>query len=226
MNRYGMVRKQNQSASSIFSKHIPIPAGGFLYERVNDQLLMIVMAVIYGAGTVLHPLLPDMNCLHVLGFTAGASIGISHIGNHLAGLTTYPISVHILPTSRNPMTPNGKKDAESRGTQLNPDCSPSGSQVRLVKIWAEDSAPAIQAIHASYGVGATIGPFLGAPFLSLRKEDVVLRVRQQTVAENISYGNRIRIVGRAVESGDRTLLVHRRKLSFTFRTRLLASSFS
>ncbi|XP_003746208.1 major facilitator superfamily domain-containing protein 4A [Galendromus occidentalis] len=103
--------------------------GGFLYERINDQILMIIMGAVYGVGTVLHPLLPDLTYFHVLGFILGVAIGISHIG----------------------------------------------SQVRLVTLWAEDSAPAIQAIHASYGVGATIGPFVGAPFLSLRENDIIVK---------------------------------------------------
>ncbi|OQR73737.1 sodium-dependent glucose transporter 1A-like [Tropilaelaps mercedesae] len=46
-----------------------------------------------------------------------------------------------------------------------------GSQVRLVRIWKDKSASALQAFHTAFGVGAMMAPFMAAPFLSVRAED-------------------------------------------------------
>ncbi|OQR73738.1 sodium-dependent glucose transporter 1A-like [Tropilaelaps mercedesae] len=46
-----------------------------------------------------------------------------------------------------------------------------GSQIRLVRIWRDQSASALQTFHTSFGVGAMVAPFVAAPFLSVRKED-------------------------------------------------------
>ncbi|XP_003746210.1 sodium-dependent glucose transporter 1A [Galendromus occidentalis] len=103
--------------------------GGFLYEHVNDQILMMFTLAIYAVVTALIPSLPNITYLYILGFGGGAAVGISHIG----------------------------------------------SQVRLVKIWEKQSASAIQAFHTAFGVGAMIGPFVGAPFLSLTENGVTLK---------------------------------------------------
>ena len=48
--------------------------------------------------------------------------------------------------------------------------------MRLVKIWSDQSASAIQAFHTSFGVGAMIGPFAVAPFLGRREGDLIVQV--------------------------------------------------
>ncbi|XP_003746206.1 sodium-dependent glucose transporter 1A-like [Galendromus occidentalis] len=165
--------------------------GGFLYERINDQILMIAMGVIYGAGTVLNPVLPDLNYFHVLGFSAGVSIGICHIvypmrleslkdcEGMLLLIKNVMVKEYInrttLMSTSNTVVKKSSDDTVQAQNGSRQWWTDEGSQVRLVKIWAEDSAPAIQAIHASYGVGATIGPFLGAPFLSSRENGLIVR---------------------------------------------------
>ncbi|OQR72649.1 sodium-dependent glucose transporter 1A-like, partial [Tropilaelaps mercedesae] len=46
-----------------------------------------------------------------------------------------------------------------------------GSQIRLVRIWKDKSASALQAFHTAFGVGAMMAPFMASPFLSVRAED-------------------------------------------------------
>ncbi|XP_003746211.1 sodium-dependent glucose transporter 1 [Galendromus occidentalis] len=106
--------------------------GGFFYNFMNDQILTLIFLIIYGAGTVVTPLLPSIWYLHVCGFVAGTSFGIAHIG----------------------------------------------AQVRLVKVWSDKSASAIQAFHSAYGVGSMIGPFFVAPFLSLKDDEDIMRETQ------------------------------------------------
>ncbi|XP_018496077.1 sodium-dependent glucose transporter 1-like [Galendromus occidentalis] len=50
-----------------------------------------------------------------------------------------------------------------------------GSQVRLVKIWSDQSASAIQAFHTACGLGSMVGPFVVAPFLSARHDGVLVK---------------------------------------------------
>lgn len=52
----------------------------------------------------------------------------------------------------------------------------AGAQVRLVKIWTEKSASAIQAFHTAFGVGAMVAPFVAAPFLGLRENNLTIKV--------------------------------------------------
>ena len=59
-----------------------------------------------------------------------------------------------------------------------------GSQVRLVKIWPEHSASAIQAFHTAYGVGAMIGPLIAAPFLSRNANGLIVEVRNDRTHGN------------------------------------------
>ena len=49
---------------------------------MNDQILMIITLFIYGVGTALIPLLPSITWLHIVGFIAGTSVGVSHIGKN------------------------------------------------------------------------------------------------------------------------------------------------
>lgn len=56
-------------------------AGGFFYEHINDQIMMLLTLIIYAAATVSIPMLPNITYLYAIGFVGGASIGISHIGN-------------------------------------------------------------------------------------------------------------------------------------------------
>lgn len=48
---------------------------------MNDQILMILTSIVYAAGTALTPLLPDIAHLYIVGFIAGTSVGVAHIGN-------------------------------------------------------------------------------------------------------------------------------------------------
>lgn len=50
--------------------------------------------------------------------------------------------------------------------------------MRLVKIWSDKSASAIQAFHGAWGIGSMLGPFVVVPFLSVREGDVVTTVRE------------------------------------------------
>lgn len=55
-------------------------AGGFFYERLNDQILMMLTLAVYAVVTALIPTMPNITYLYVLSFGGGAAIGISHIG--------------------------------------------------------------------------------------------------------------------------------------------------
>ena len=47
---------------------------------MNDQILMIITLSMYGVGTALIPLLPSITWLYIVGFIAGTSVGVAHIG--------------------------------------------------------------------------------------------------------------------------------------------------
>lgn len=42
----------------------------------------------------------------------------------------------------------------------------AGANVWIMKLWPEDSSPALQVFHSSFGVGSLIAPLIGEPFFS------------------------------------------------------------
>lgn len=42
----------------------------------------------------------------------------------------------------------------------------TGSNVWIIRMWPENSTPALQAFHLAFGIGGLLGPFIARPFLS------------------------------------------------------------
>ena len=58
-------------------------AGGFLYQFMNDQMLMIMAFASFSVMTVLIPFLPSLTHLFSVMAISGLLIGISHQGDSL-----------------------------------------------------------------------------------------------------------------------------------------------
>ncbi|XP_003746209.1 sodium-dependent glucose transporter 1 [Galendromus occidentalis] len=165
---------------------------GLDYWHSINQIMVIfgagLSSGIYGPSLIdlaeVYSSTPDgiavMNSARAVGMFLGSCVGgifFARMNDQILMIIT--LLIYAAGTTLIPLLPNITSlyiTGFISGTSIG--VSHIGSQVRLVKIWPKQSASAIQAFHTAYGVGAMFGPFMGAPFLSERDGDLILRATQ------------------------------------------------